>query len=119
MVVGRTAIVGFDGGKLAANDSVKTAGKPAKITLKSDILKLRADNCSASPVEVAVVDKDGNLVPDADSEIKFSVTFPAKIAGVGNGDPRSHAPDKSDTRSAFHGLCMVLVQGVRRREKSY
>lgn len=101
---------GFNGGKLAASDRVKTAGKPSKIALKSDILKLAADGRSVSPVEVAVVDREGNVVPYADNEIKFSVSLPAKIAGVGNGDPRSHEPDKSDTRRAFHGLCMVLVQ---------
>jgi beta-galactosidase len=29
---------------------------------------------------------------------------------VGNGDSSSHEPDKANQRSAFHGLCMVLVQ---------
>jgi beta-galactosidase len=31
------------------------------------------------------------------------------VAGVGNGNPSDHDPDKSSDRHAFNGLCMVLV----------
>jgi beta-galactosidase len=42
--------------------------------------------------------------------VKFSVTGAGSIGGVGNGDPSCHEPDKASQRSAFHGLCMVLVK---------
>ena len=31
------------------------------------------------------------------------------IAGVGNGDPSDHDPDKANYRNAFNGKCMVVV----------
>jgi beta-galactosidase len=37
-----------------------------------------------------------------------------RIIGVGNGDPRSHEPDKAMQRAAFNGLCMSLVQATKR-----
>lgn len=38
---------------------------------------------------------------------------PAKLIGVGNGDPSSHEPDKACSRSAFNGLAQALVQTTR------
>jgi beta-galactosidase len=38
------------------------------------------------------------------------VTGPAKLIGVGNGDPSSHEPDKARSRSAFNGLAQAIVQ---------
>ena len=46
--------------------------------------------------------------------VQFSVAGPAQIAGVGNGDPSSHEPDRASQRHAFNGLCMALVQATDR-----
>jgi beta-galactosidase len=35
------------------------------------------------------------------------------VLGVGNGDPTCHESVKASQRSAFNGLCMVLVQTTR------
>jgi beta-galactosidase len=61
-------------------------------------------------VNVAVVDAKGRVVPVADNKIAFTVTGPAKLIGVGNGDPSSHEPDKADSRSVFNGLAQAIVQ---------
>jgi beta-galactosidase len=50
------------------------------------------------------------VVPVADNQIAFTLTGPAKLIGVGNGDPSSHEPDKASRRSAFNGLAQVIVQ---------
>jgi beta-galactosidase len=59
---------------------------------------------------IGVVDEKGRTVPTAGNMVRFSVTGPGKILGVGNGDSSCHEPDKATQRSAFNGLCMVLVQ---------
>ena len=60
-------------------------------------------------VEVAVLDAQGRVVPTADNPVSFEVTGAGHVAGVGNGDPSSHEPDKATQRHAFNGLCMVIV----------
>ena len=62
---------------------------------------------------MSVVDEKGRTVPTAGNMVRFSVTGPGKILGVGNGDSSCHEPDKATQRSAFNGLCMVLVQTTR------
>ena len=97
-----------DGKKITA--AVETTGKAAGLALAPDRTALAADGSDLAWVGVSVVDDKGRVVPTADNMVRFSVSGPGRILGVGNGDSSSHEPDKADQRSAFHGLCMVLVQ---------
>jgi len=103
---------GYNNRKLAATDRVETTGAPASIVLKTDRTKLLADSEDVTMVEVQVLDSNGRIVPEAANMVRFSVTGAGSVAGVGNGDPSSHEPDKAVQRSAFHGLCMVLVRAT-------
>ena len=60
-----------------------------------------------------VVDEKGHLCPEANPLVKFELTGPGKIAGVGNGDATSHEDFQASQRSAFHGLCQAVLQGCR------
>jgi beta-galactosidase len=87
-----------------------TTGAPAALRLTADRSNLAADNADLAVVTVEVVDAQGRVVPVAGNQIAFTLTGPAKLIGVGNGDPACHEPDKADRRSAFNGLAQVLVQ---------
>jgi beta-galactosidase len=51
-----------------------------------------------------------NYTP-ADTLITFEVSGPARILGVGNGNPVSHEPDKfTNQRRASPGLCAVIIE---------
>jgi beta-galactosidase len=89
---------------------VETTGAPAAIRLTADRTKLDADNNDLAVVTVAVTDAQGRTVPVADNEIALKLSGPAKLIGVGNGDPSSHEPDKANHRAAFNGLAQALVQ---------
>ena len=64
--------------------------------------------CRSSHVKI--LDKDGNVVPDADNLVNFKINGNAFIASVDNGDEVSHDPFKADYRKAFHGLALAIVQ---------
>jgi len=89
---------------------VETTGAPAAIRLTPDRPVLTADNADLAVVNVAIVDAQGRVVPVADDRVTFTLTGPAKLVGVGNGDPSSHEPDKADSRSVFNGLAQAIVQ---------
>jgi beta-galactosidase len=94
-------------------DEVRTAGEPARLIVRPDRKQIAADGEDLSFVEVRIVDKDGNLCPDADNQIAFGLEGPGAIAGVDNGDPTSHEPFKATTRKAFHGLCLAVIRAAR------
>jgi len=91
----------------------ETTGEPAAIRLTADRTALTADNADLAVITVEVIDAQGRVVPTAGNKVTFSLTGPAKLIGVGNGDPSSHEPDQADYRSAFNGLAQALVQTTR------
>jgi len=105
---------GTNKGRLAAVDKVETTGEPAALRLKTDRVVLSADSEDASVVEVDVVDSAGRIVPAACNRVVFRVAGAGSVAGVGNGNPGDHDPDKASSRRAFNGKCMVLVGAVDR-----
>jgi beta-galactosidase len=97
-------------GKVVLTREIHTAGKPAKIELVADRSNIKADGKDLSFVTVKILDKDGNVVPDADNKVEFKVKGSGFIASVDNGDETSHDPFKADYRKAFHGLALAIIQ---------
>jgi beta-galactosidase len=104
---------GFNNGKQIADAKQETTGEPATIRLRSHQEILQADGQDVALIEVAIVDAQGRIVPVAGNKVNFAVDGPAKIIGVGNGDPACHEPDKASARSAFNGLAQVIVQSQK------
>jgi beta-galactosidase len=114
---GRLEAKGYRGGKLVASDVVETTGPPAQLRLSTDRTTLTADGECVTMVTVAVLDAKGRVVPYASDEITFTTRGAAVVAGVGNGDPSSHEPDRASRRRPFHGLALAVVQATDRPGK--
>jgi beta-galactosidase len=97
-------------GKTVLTSTVKTAGKPAQVVLAADKGNIKADGNDLSFITVKVLDAEGNLVPDASDDIKFTVKGEGAIAGVDNGSETSMESFKADHRKAFNGLCLLVVK---------
>ena len=110
---GLLSATGYRAGAAIITAQQQTSGSPARLLLQADQPSLRADGEDAVVINVSVVDAGGLVVPTASNLLKFSVSDNATILGVGNGDPSCHEPDKAHQRSAFNGLCQVIVQAGR------
>jgi beta-galactosidase len=95
--------IGKIGGKVAATDSIKTAGAPAKIMLKPDRTTLYADGNDASCIEVDIEDADGNSIFTATNTVQFAMTGPGRSLGIASGDWKSNEPFKATSRKAYQG----------------
>ncbi len=107
---GTLRAVAYRNGQVIAESVVKTAGAPAQIRLTPDRSTLRADGDDLSFVLVEVLDKEGNLCPLADNLIQFSVSGPAEIAGLDNGDPVSLASFQASEGKVFYGKSMLILR---------
>lgn len=107
---GEVRVVARKNGKQVNEKTIRTAGAPHHIRLTSNRNVLKANGRSLSFVTVEVVDKEGNLCPWADQNIQFSLAGEGKIAGVDNGSPFSLERFQANSRHAFFGKCMVVVQ---------
>ncbi|MES1198254.1 MAG: beta-galactosidase GalA [Chitinophagaceae bacterium] len=95
---------------------VETTGAATEVVMSPYKTTMLADGKDVSVINLSAVDQQGREVPDADNMIRFVITGPGKIIGVGNGDPSSHEPDKcmegAWQRSLFNGKCQVIVQST-------
>ncbi len=107
---GTLKAVSRKGGKEVLTSTVKTAGEPAKIELIADRKNIKADGKDLSFITVKVLDKEGNVVPDAENLVQFKVEGSGFIAGVDNGFQASLEPFKANYRKAYHGLCLAIIQ---------
>jgi beta-galactosidase len=102
--------VGRKAGKEILRQEVKTSGDPAKIILSPDRSAINADGSDLSFVKVTVVDKNNIPVPYAENLINFKIEGNITVAGVDNGSQVSMESFKSDSRKAFHGMCLVVLK---------
>lgn len=97
-------------GKVIAEQEIRTAGEPAQIRLTPDRSTIQADGKDLSFITVEILDKDGNLCPNAENDVTFTVEGAGFIAGVDNGNPISMEKFKANHRKAFYGKCLLVVQ---------
>ncbi len=97
-------------GKIVLEKEIRTAGEPAKIVLTADRKNINADGTDLSFITATVTDKDGNMVPDANNLIHFTVSGEGFIAGTDNGSETDLTSFKSKDRHAFNGLALAVIQ---------
>lgn len=102
-------------GKTVLQKEIHTAGAPYSIRLRPDRTRLRASDDDLSFITVEIIDKEGNIVPDAANLVKFAVKGPASIAGVDNGSQTSMEPFNIPQRSAFKGKCLVVIKAGNKK----
>lgn len=112
---GTVKAVSRKNGMVVCEQEIHTAGEPAQIRLLADRTQIHADGRDLSFITVEVLDKDGNLCPDADNLIKFDMSGAGFIAGVDNGSPISLERFKAFCRKAFHGKCLVVLQNNKEK----
>ena len=110
---GELRVVAYKNGRVWAEDRMKTSGAAAKLTLQADHARIKADGQDLSFVTVMVSDREGSLVPRSNNRIQFSVSGPGDIVAVDNGDPTNLESFQSPSRSAFNGLCLVVIRSRR------
>lgn len=101
-------------GREILRKEIRTAGKPAGIRIEPDRSTITANGKDLSFIKVWVVDAGGNIVPDADNLIEFSVDGEGTLVGVDNGNPVSHESFKAKSRKAMNGLCLAVIQSASR-----
>ncbi|HVZ99138.1 MAG TPA: beta-galactosidase GalA [Caulobacterales bacterium] len=110
---GRIEARGYKEGRMVLSQRRETTGPPQRIVLRPDRARIGADGEDCVVVVAEIQDAQGRATPTADNQVTFSVSGPAEVIGVGNGDPTSLEPDKASARKAFNGLCMAIVQGTK------
>ena len=115
---GEVKVVARQDGREVRQKVIRTAGPPHHLRLTTDRQTMASDGKSLAFVTVEVVDKDGNLCPNAENQVFFEVDGNVNIAGVDNGCQTSMERFKADNRKAFNGKCLVVLRAGKQPGKA-
>jgi len=106
---GEVKVIAYKNNVAIGEKSIKTTGKPITLKLTPDKITLKADGTDLSYILIEALDEEGNLCPLANNRVEISIKGNGFIAGVGNGNPQSFKPFKSNNINLFYGKAMLIL----------
>ena len=108
---GEVKVVAYDKqGEIAETKVIKTAGKPHRIELIPDRTTLTADGKDLAYINVRIVDKEGNICPTENREIRFKVKGNGMYRAAANGDPTCLYQFHKPVMPLFSGQLTAIIQ---------
>ena len=104
--------VGRKEGHETCEFELRTAGAPCRMELHADVTQIAADGKDVAQIEYDVVDEKGVRIPDAGSEIDFTLSGPVRMLGIGNGDVSNCEPVQTPRHRAFQGRGLMILQST-------
>ena len=108
---GEIKVVGKRDGQ-TFEDVIRTASVPAQLRATVDRPSFRAIPSDVAHVTIEVLDKDGNLCPLADNQVRFSVKG-GRLIGVESGNMTDLSSVLASERKAWSGKCLAIVAADR------
>jgi beta-galactosidase len=106
----------FNGRKVAARHSLKTAGEPKKLELLSDQKEAEAESNRLIFLTLEVQDEKGIRCPFAGNEITVDVHGAGELIGLDSGNQFSHEPYKQNIREAYEGRLLITIRPTGKGE---
>lgn len=111
---GELRVIAYDeNGEKMGEKTLHTAGKPDHLLLQPEQESLIADGEDLAFFRVQVVDKEGNLCPVDQREVRFSVAGEGLFRAVANGDPTSLELFHLPQMKVFNGQLTLVVQASK------
>lgn len=108
---GELRVVAYDvAGNVAEEKIILTAGKPYKLELETTHKTILADGKSLAYIRVKVVDKNGNLCPEGNSQVHFDVKGAGSYRAAANGDPTCLDMFHLPQMHLFSGQLTAIIQ---------
>jgi beta-galactosidase len=110
---GTLKAIGLRANHPVAESVLTTSGEATTLRLTPDRSVLLADGDDLSFITVEAVDAEGRPQLHAAQPVEFSVSGPASIEAVGNGDGEDPASYHVNQRKLFQGRALVVVRTSR------
>ena len=107
---GKVVAVGYKNGEAVVRSCIQTAGEAEKLELIADKSSLHSNRPDVIHLSIRALDADGIPVPFANHLLKVTVQGAARLIGLDNGDPTSHASYKGTERHLFNGMALAILQ---------
>lgn len=111
---GTVKAVAYDeNGQPQMEQEIRTAGQPYAIRLVPEEKRsLKAGTEDLAYITVKLVDKDGNLCPNAQHDIRFTVKGNGRYRAGANGDPTNLQVFHQPQMKVFNGMMTAIVEEI-------
>lgn len=109
-MAGALTVVGYNNGVAVSKMVLHTPGEAYGLKTREVVSQQSLIEGDLSQIEINIVDRAGNLVYKADSEITVSIKGRAKLLGLESGSSSSHESYQADHRKALHGKLLAYIQ---------
>ena len=117
---GTLKAIAHTAGKVVAEDTLRTAGKPDHLILttnldpftKSTTSTLTPDWNDVTYATATLVDANGTPLPDNTSVVHFKATGPATIIATDNGNLLDHEPYQVPDHKLYEGTALVILRAT-------
>ena len=112
-------VVPYEAGTLRAEANGKsttlcTAGEPARLRLAADRPVITADGQDLSFITVEVIDRDGNICPDAAIPCEAIVKGQGQLLVFASADLKDHEPYTSSRVITWKGRALLVVRSTEK-----
>ena len=107
---GELVAIGIKDGKEVVRQSLKTAGKPAGLKIIAERENIKASGNDLAYFNIEVVDANGNLVPNAELPVEFTIEGNGSLQAVANGNPKDMKSFQQPRVNTFRGKCQLIVR---------
>lgn len=107
---GEIMAVAYKNGIEAEKKTIRTAGKPYKIELSAYYNKIPADGESINFITASILDKNGNLCPNADNRLTFTSSGSAFVYTTDAGDQRETETFLRSDKKALSGKLVATIK---------
>ena len=110
----RAVALDADGNPVGEDAVINTAGKPVAIRLTADRTSVAPNNQDLVYVVAELLDRHGNVVPDADTAIDFTISGPGAVIATGSANLKDTASYCDTSRTTWKGRALAIVKSSAR-----
>ena len=96
---------------------LKTSGTPVSLRLTTQDQTIKADGQDLAFVIIEVVDKNGNVVPDAANEVEFAVRGTGMLEATGSADLKDEKSYTAPIRKVWKGRAIAVIRSTKQNGK--
>ena len=100
-------------GNVIATDESCSFGNPTAIRLSAEYGDLKADGEDLQFIQISVLDANGREVRNARNRMQVSVSGPARLVGLDNGDSTDYDEYKCTSRKLFSGKLLAILAATK------
>ncbi|MBN1763646.1 MAG: DUF4982 domain-containing protein, partial [Sedimentisphaerales bacterium] len=109
---GELKAVGMENGKDMETRTIRTTGPATGLRVSPERTQIKADRGEIVYVDIDTLDKEANIVPDAELPVTITVSGPGELIAAGNASPFIEGSLQDPQCNTFRGKALAIIRST-------